>query len=59
MSLAEKEFSSPVIFNNVIEWHMQQTIEIGEEIQKFLAVQADKKEKDLQKEKNFEKLIKR
>ena len=59
MSLAEKHTRALLSLNNVIEWHMQQSTETGEEIQKFLAVQADKKEKDLQEREKLKKARKK
>ena len=59
VSLAEKHTRALLSLNNVIEWHMQQATETGEEIKKFLAVQANKKEKDLQEREKFRKALKK
>ena len=59
ISLAEKHSRALLSLNGIIDWHIQQASQTGEEIQKFLLIQAEKKEKDLQEREKLKKARKK
>jgi Flagellar-associated PapD-like len=59
MTLAEKHSRALLSLNGILEWHIQQNTQIGDEIQKFLALQAERKEKDIQEREKLKKARKK
>lgn len=59
LSLAEKHGRALLSLNSIVDWHLQQSTQTGEEIQKYLLAQSEKKEKDLQEREKLKKARKK
>ena len=59
LTLAEKHSRALITLNSVVDWHLSNTTEIGEEIGKVLASLAEKREKDQQEREKLKKARKK